>query len=185
MSVTFDPYPFGFAVAMYLFIAPWLLKHARRPRPKLPSSVKAAAYTLLATGGIFSLVGVACGILFTDLPQPWRFVWIAVTGIVGALWIWNAFRLRDGIHSARWASVPFILAVFPCLPFLGWIAAPATAYCLFLDRNARKFYGGKELPGSGKSEAGIPVPVAPVPTHHLAAAKDLPPSDKTHSLPKD
>ena len=39
--------------------------------------------------------------------------------------------------------------------------------------------------GSGMSEAGTPVPVGPRPRHHLVAAKDLPPSDKTHSFPHD
>ena len=39
--------------------------------------------------------------------------------------------------------------------------------------------------GGGKELAGDLVPVRPSPTHHLAAARDLPPSDKTHTLPKD
>lgn len=39
--------------------------------------------------------------------------------------------------------------------------------------------------GPGKSGAGKPVPVGPKPTHHLIAAKELPPSDKTHSFPHD
>ena len=140
MSITFDPYAFGFAVVMHFFIVPWLVKNARKPRPNLPSSIKAAASILLTTGGIFTLVGVACGVLFTDLARPWRLVWIAVASIGGALWIWNAFRLRDGIRSARWASIPCLLATLPCLPFVGWIAAPAAAYCLFLDRDARNFF---------------------------------------------
>jgi hypothetical protein len=37
----------------------------------------------------------------------------------------------------------------------------------------------------GLSDTGRPVPVNPAPIHHLQAAKDLPPSTKTHSLPKD
>jgi hypothetical protein len=47
----------------------------------------------------------------------------------------------------------------------------------------------KEAPepeqGAGTSEAGKPVPVGPKPQHHLVGAKELPPSDKTHSFPKD
>jgi hypothetical protein len=43
--------------------------------------------------------------------------------------------------------------------------------------------------GSGGSSglwgAGKPAPLKPSPTHHLAAAKEWPPSDKTHSWPKD
>ena len=95
MNIKFDPYAFAFAVVMHFFIGPWLHSHAQKPRPELPSSVKTAAYILLATGGVFTVVGVACGVLFADLPRPWRFVWIAVASIGGALWIWNAFRLRD------------------------------------------------------------------------------------------
>ena len=39
--------------------------------------------------------------------------------------------------------------------------------------------------GSDICEAGKPVPVGPNPRHHLVAAKELPPSDKTHSFPRD
>ena len=38
---------------------------------------------------------------------------------------------------------------------------------------------------SGFSTADKPVPLNPNSPHHLGAAKELPPSDKTHSLPKD
>src|SRR5216683_2662979 len=140
MNISIDPYALGFAVLMHLFIAPWIIKHAQKPRPELPSCIKSATNILLATGGVFLIVGVACGFLFTDLPRLWRFVWIAVASVVGALWIWNAFRLRDGIHSARWASIPFLVAALPCLPLLGWIASPVTAYCLFFDKRARQFF---------------------------------------------
>ena len=33
--------------------------------------------------------------------------------------------------------------------------------------------------------AGKPVPIRPTPRHHLVAAKELPPSEKTHCFPKD
>ena len=58
-------------------------------------------------------------------------------------------------------------------------------------RSVRRFisdywrWHGRPGPGSGPFEAGKPMPVGPTPPHHLAAAKDLPSSDKTHSLPKD
>ena len=38
---------------------------------------------------------------------------------------------------------------------------------------------------AGLESAGKPVPVRPAPTHHLAAAKDLPPSKRTHLLLQD
>ena len=39
--------------------------------------------------------------------------------------------------------------------------------------------------GSGREFAGCPMPGRPSPPHHLAAARELPPSDRTHTLPKD
>ena len=140
MNISFDAYAFGFAVVMHLFIVRWLRQHLLKPRPELPAKVKTAANLLLAMGGVFTVVGVALGTLFSDLPRVWRFVWIAVASVVGALWIWNAFRLRDGIRSARWISIPFLLVALPCLPLLGWIASPAAFYCLFLDGRARRFF---------------------------------------------
>jgi UDP-N-acetylmuramyl pentapeptide phosphotransferase/UDP-N-acetylglucosamine-1-phosphate transferase len=145
MNMKLDPYALGFAVVMHLFIVPWLFKHFRKPRPNLPPSIKAAANILLTTGGVFIILGAACGILFTDLPRPWRFVWIGVASIGGALWIWNAFRLRDGIHSARWASIPCLLAAIPCLPLLGWIAVPIATYCLFLNKKAKQFFKEEQV----------------------------------------
>ena len=38
---------------------------------------------------------------------------------------------------------------------------------------------------AGLEYAGKPVPRNPSPTHHLTAAKALPPSDKTYLFPKD
>jgi hypothetical protein len=160
MNIKVDPYAFAFAVVMHVVIVPWLAKHARKPRPDLPSSIKAAAYIFLTTGGVFMITGVACGILFADLARAWRFVWVAVASVGGALWIWNAFRLRDGIHAARWASILFLLASFICLPFLGWIAAPIGAYCLFLDKGARQYFQKrKELPNKALHTTAAAPPV--------------------------
>jgi hypothetical protein len=57
---------------------------------------------------------------------------------------------------------------------------------LALIKQARstRFRGG-DHGGFGQSGAGRPAPLHPAPTHHLQAVKDLPPSDVTHSLPKD
>jgi len=38
---------------------------------------------------------------------------------------------------------------------------------------------------AGLEYAGKPVPRRPSPTHHLTAAKALPPADKTYLFPKD
>ena len=46
--------------------------------------------------------------------------------------------------------------------------------------------GGSRGPDeSGLMGAGKPVPIRPSPTHHLVAMKDLPPGNRTHSLPRD
>lgn len=57
--------------------------------------------------------------------------------------------------------------------FLGWVAL-----------------GSVTLPTCSHDDPGFsnshkPARIKPGPTHHLQGAKDLPPSDKTHSLPKD
>ena len=140
MHMTIDPYGLAFAIALHVVVVPWLLKNAHKPRPDLPPSTKGAAAMLLILGGLFVVLGLALGILREDLPGPWRFGWIAVVTIAGALWIWNAFRLRDGIRSARWASIPCLLAAFVCVPFFGWIASPMTAYALFADKQSRQFF---------------------------------------------
>ena len=65
---------------------------------------------------------------------------------------------------------------------------PGVLFCSVVGRLAitgaversRMSGGSAEESGAGKL-----VPVSPAPTHHLHAGKDLPPSDKTHSLPKD
>ena len=65
---------------------------------------------------------------------------------------------------------------------------PGVLFCSVVGRLAitgaversRMSGGSAEESGAGKL-----VPVIPAPTHHLHAGKDLPPSDKTHSLPKD
>ncbi|SPE60935.1 hypothetical protein SBV1_560012 [Verrucomicrobia bacterium] len=79
------------------------------------------------------------------------------------------------IYHGRWGMA---LELVPGLVFfsgLAWWALSGTA----LD------HGPDPEQGSGTSGAGKPVPVGPNPTHHLVAAKDLPPSDKTHSFPHD
>lgn len=147
MNIRIDPYAFAFVIVMHFFIVPWLMKHARKPRPDLPPSIKAAANILLTTGGVFTITGVVLGIFFMDMARTWRFMWVATASIGGAVWIWNAFRLRDGISAARWTSIPFLLASFFCLPLLGWITAPISFYCLFLNKRARQFFKErKELP---------------------------------------
>jgi hypothetical protein len=45
--------------------------------------------------------------------------------------------------------------------------------------------GGGSSGSPGPPDAGKPSPLSPSETHHLAAAKDVPPLDKSHSLPHD
>jgi hypothetical protein len=52
-----------------------------------------------------------------------------------------------------------------------------------LFRKSRRSGPAGESPGL--SFAGKPVPVLPTPTHHLVAAKEFPPSEKTQSYSWD
>ena len=116
----------------------------RKPkRPDIPSGIQVAATLLLTTGGFFMVVGIACGVLFTDLPRFWRLAWISIAAVVGLLWTWNAFRVRQGSRSARWASVPFLAIAIPSLPLLGWVSVPIIVYCLFVKRTSRQFFQGR------------------------------------------
>jgi hypothetical protein len=87
-------------------------------------------------------------------------LWLVVAGLYVSYGQWG--------HMRSWLVGALFLA------FLAWFAVKSLAR---LHRDP----GG----GSGMADAGKPAPVRPDPTHHLGAAKDLPPSDKTHSLPHD
>jgi hypothetical protein len=79
------------------------------------------------------------------------------------------------LYNGDWGIALRLLPGMVFFSGLAWLALSAT------EANQ----GPDPTQGPGKSEAGKPVPVGPTPTHHLVAAKDLPPSDKTHSFPKD
>jgi hypothetical protein len=79
------------------------------------------------------------------------------------------------MYNGRWAAA---LSFVP-----GMILFGGLAWFAFSDAGAEQPPG--PAPGAGTSEAGKPVPVGPKPIHHLIAAKDLPPADKTHSYPHD
>jgi hypothetical protein len=93
------------------------------------------------------------------------FVFLAILSLVLA-----------GIHFylGRWGLATLLL---PGVLFFG-----ALGQLIIVGTTRRAQVSGDS---AGLSGAGKPVPVSPAPTHHLQAAKDLPPSDKTHSLPKD
>ena len=65
-------------------------------------------------------------------------------------------------HSKEWWRAVTLLAIALFFGLIGWVAVTNTVP--FSSR------GG----GGGKVEACCPVPVKPSPTHHLAAARDLP-----------
>jgi hypothetical protein len=79
------------------------------------------------------------------------------------------------LYNGRWGTALRLVPGMVCFGGISWWA--------FFDADANQ--GPDREQGSGTSEAGKPVPVGPNPTHHLVAAKDLPPSDKTHSYPQD
>ncbi len=97
----------------------------------------------------------ACGRLFIGLAA------------ISAVLSWSA------VSSKEWRDAVVLLLAVPLFGFIGWIGLTDTSW--FPKGGGR----------GGKSEAGKPVPLRPSPIHHLVAAKDLPPSDKTHSLPMD
>lgn len=63
-------------------------------------------------------------------------------------------------------------------------AIDLTPYLRMGDEFANR-YGFSGDANPGLSDSAVPVPTKPAPTHHLVAAKELPPSDKTQSLRKD
>lgn len=97
----------------------------------------------------------ACGRVFAGMA--------AISAVLSGI----AFHSRDWRYGLRL----LLGAVF--LGFIAWVgfAAPISPS-----------KGGDDR---GKQEAGRLVPLKPSPTHHLVGAKDLPPSDNTHSFPKD
>jgi hypothetical protein len=76
-------------------------------------------------------------------------------------------------HSSDWLDAAVLMVGVPFFGFIGWVAVTSA---IFFSK------GGDH---GGTTEAGKTAPLRPTPTHHLAAAKELPPSDKTHELPKD
>ena len=81
-------------------------------------------------GWVFLIAGVASGIVITDRSRVWRIAWISIASLVGILWIWTGFRVKQGSRSARWASIPFLVVSFPSLPILGWITVPIVVYIM-------------------------------------------------------
>ena len=75
--------------------------------------------------------------------------------------------------TGRWGLASLLLPGVVFSAVIGWLALRSTPR---IPRTG----GGAGLEGAGK-----PAPVKPAPIHHLAAAKDLPPAEMTHSLPKD
>jgi hypothetical protein len=71
------------------------------------------------------------------------------------------------------------------------LALPVAAFCAavsllgFMKEKPRLDQAGGGLGGTGLFGAGKPAPLHPAPSHHLQGAKGFPPSDTTHSLPKD
>lgn len=83
-------------------------------------------------------------------------------------------------HLGRWGVTLLLLPGFFFSGFLGWMAiVGANRNLFFLNKP------GPDFGNTGHSTARKPVPIKPFPIHHLVAAKDLPPGDKTHSYPKD
>jgi hypothetical protein len=106
-----------------------------------PSGIQSAASLLFATAGLFMFVAIAFSYFGAD-SQFWRIAWISIVSLVGVLWIWTAYRVKQGSHSARWASIPFLVVAFLSLPLLGWIMVPFAVYGLFINKSSRQFFQG-------------------------------------------
>lgn len=91
--------------------------------------------------------------------------------VVAGLFVLSHEQWGWWIVSALFLALPALLAF---LAFLVWFSMARRA------RFHRDTGGGSEM-----ADAGKPAPIRPGPSHHLAAAKGLPPSDETHSLPHD
>ena len=89
------------------------------------------------------------------------------------LWIYSVALSGLYFSLGEWGFASLLLPGIVFFAVIGWLTLRSTVR---ISRSA----GGAGLEGAWK-----PVPVGPAPTHHLAAAKDLPPSKKTHSLTKD
>ena|SRR5690348_1135231 len=79
------------------------------------------------------------------------------------------------IYNGQWGTALELVPGMVFFSALAWCGFSSTTVSLRADPEQ----------GPGTYEAGKPVPVGPRPRHHLVAAKDLPPSDKTHSYPHD
>ena len=77
--------------------------------------------------------------------------------------------------QGQWAPALGSLLGVSIFAWLAWWALAAPT----IGRDS----GFQDNPGF--AGAGKPVPIGPAPTHHLAAAKEFPPSDKTRSFPID
>ena len=90
------------------------------------------------------------------------------------LGVLSLFLAPVSFYQAHWINGAMLLFGVVFCSVVGKLAIAGAI------RRSRPSGGSDGLSGAGKL-----VPVGPPPTHHLQAAKDLPPSDTTHSLPKD
>jgi hypothetical protein len=79
------------------------------------------------------------------------------------------------VYNDRWGTALELVPGMLLFSALAWSAFSTPAPANRAEPDA----------GLATSDACKPVPVGPHPTHHLAAAKHLPPSDKTDSFRHD
>ena len=87
--------------------------------------------------------------------------------------VYSVALLVIHFSSGRWGLASLLLPGVVFFGVIGWLVLLGTG-------RVSSGTGAAGLEGAQK-----PVPVRPAPTHRLAAAKDLPPSERIHSLPKD
>ena len=82
-------------------------------------------------------------------------------------------------YSRQWGLASLLFFGVAWCGLIGWAAVFGTIPLL------PRMGGEPGSGGAGMEGAGKPAPLRPAPTHHWQAAKDLPPSDRTHTFPKD
>ena len=117
----------------------WAHNRESEVRYDVPSSIKVAAWIHIVLGGVITLCALLAGFL-TKMSTEWSLAIVSLATVGGALWIRTAIRLIDGYRSARWWSIPFLIIMLPCAPFVGWVCSPIAAYCVFISATSRKFY---------------------------------------------
>ena len=163
-------------LAIWLGAGAWICFELRSLfKPSLPGAfrfVDAAIGSLT----IFALLFVLNILVFAACRKTVRRVCVPLLGVIDIAALWGCLALLERV----WAGL-FLGAV----GFTTWMILRHGVVWAYGSARSSGTQAGPSPGSAPPDDAGKPVPVKPPPTHHLVAAKDLPPSDKAHSFPKD